>query len=163
MDLTGLYPVFQKGVWVAADTGCSLKSLLCEQWQLADDYVSRRISTLFLDGKPVDDLDAAVVADGAVLALSGAMPGLVGAVMRRDGALAILRSGITHHSEENTCRTQPGFVRVKLFNLLIKELGPLLLARGIGIDPDDVDVRLERNTAFRMTEQSKKVWIKLDV
>jgi len=44
---------------------------------LDEDYVTQRISTIFLDGKPVDDIDTLLVRDGAVLSLSAAMPGLV--------------------------------------------------------------------------------------
>ena len=65
--------LFQQGVGVAIQTGVSLEDLLCCQWQIDREYVMNRISTLFLDGKPVDDLPAAVVNDGSVVALSGAM------------------------------------------------------------------------------------------
>ncbi|MCP4349944.1 MAG: endonuclease/exonuclease/phosphatase family protein [Desulfobacterales bacterium] len=56
--------------------GCSIRSLLCKQTDVASDYVDERISTVFLDGKPVDDVDSAIVKNGSVLALSAAMPGL---------------------------------------------------------------------------------------
>lgn len=84
-EASALSPIFQKGVLVGVDTGCSVTALLCDQWEIPLDYVMDRISTLFLDGQPVDDIDSAIIRDGAVLALSSAMPGLVGAMMRRGG------------------------------------------------------------------------------
>ena len=125
--------VFQQGVGVTIKTGTSLEELLCCQWQIDRDYVMNRISTLFLDGKPVDDLPAAVVHDGATLALSGAMPGLIGATMRRGGVLASFRSGITYCPEGETQNRGDGRITLKLFNLLIDELGPGFLARGVWI------------------------------
>ncbi len=125
--------LFQQGVGVTIQAGTSLEDLLCCQWQIDRDYVMNRISTLFLDGKPVDDLPAAVVQDGATLALSGAMPGLIGATMRRGGVLASFRSGITYCPATETPGSSKGRITLKLFNLLIDELGPGFLARGVWV------------------------------
>jgi len=126
--------LFQRGVGVAIQTGVPLEDLLCRQWQIDRDYVMNRISTLFLDAKPVDDLAAAVVEDGATLALSGAMPGLIGATMRRGGVLAPFRSGITYCASAAPHTSGDGRITLKLFNLLIDELGPRFLARGVWIE-----------------------------
>ena len=125
--------LFQQGVGVSIQTGTSLEDLLCCQWQISRDYVMNRISTLFLDSKPVDDLPAAVVHDGATLALSGAMPGLIGATMRRGGVLAAFRNGITYCETSEGDAGGRGRITLKLFNLLIDELGPQFLARGIWV------------------------------
>ncbi|OQX15922.1 MAG: hypothetical protein BWK80_40550 [Desulfobacteraceae bacterium IS3] len=117
---------FQQGVQIKIPTGCSLKTLLCEVWEIPQDYVTNRISTIFLDGKPVDDLEAAMIRDGSVLSLSAAMPGLVGAVMRRGGSLASFRSSITYAENENMPERKEGVITLKLFNLLIAELGEYL-------------------------------------
>ncbi len=74
-----LFPALQRGVLVKARLGESIRSLLCKQFGLDPDYVKNRIQTAFLDGKPVDDFDSAIVREGSVLTLSGAMPGLAGA------------------------------------------------------------------------------------
>lgn len=131
-DLPAFQTLFQQGVGVAIQVGTSLEDVLCSQWHIDRDYVMNRISTLFLDGKPVDDLGASIVADGATLALSGAMPGLIGATMRRGGVLAPFRSGITY-CPQGAAASGDGRVTVKLFNLLIHELGPQFLARGVWI------------------------------
>ncbi|MCP4106781.1 MAG: hypothetical protein GY749_14790 [Desulfobacteraceae bacterium] len=119
--------------------GCSIRSLLCKQTGVASDYVDERISTVFLDGKPVDDVDSAIVKNGSVLALSAAMPGLVGTTLRKGGHLASLRSTITHRKEDEHIPNQEGFVVIKLFNLLIRELGPAFLEQGVMIKNSDFE------------------------
>jgi hypothetical protein len=56
--------------------------VLCDQFQVETDYLENRIKTIFLDGKPVDDEDKAVLKNGSTLALSAAMPGLVDSTFR---------------------------------------------------------------------------------
>ena len=133
-----LAPLFQKGIRVDIQTGCTVKSLLLEQWNIPADYVTERISTLFLNGKPVDDMDEARIREGAVLALSSAMPGLVGAVMRRGGYYASLRGGITYHETAADSGIRKGTITVKLFNLLIREIGPYFLYRGFRVSRRDL-------------------------
>ncbi|HXE98541.1 MAG TPA: hypothetical protein VN642_19215, partial [Dongiaceae bacterium] len=70
--------------------------------------------------------------------LSAAMPGLVGATMRRGGFYAALRRGISHAAESKTAAGECGTVRLKLFNLLLTELGPLVLARGIILEQGEL-------------------------
>ncbi len=130
-----MYPLLQQGFQVAARVGCDIRSLLCDQFGLIPAYLSDRINTIFLNGKPVDDDATAVVEDGATLALSAAMPGLVGATFRKAGCLAAFRGSITYQKNDHApaaCRD--GIVTIKLFNLLVEEIGPLFLERGIWID-----------------------------
>jgi hypothetical protein len=130
-------PLLQRGVRVKVRVGCSLKSLLEDQVGLNPDYMKDRIKTVFLDGKPVDDWDKALVKDGAVLALSAAMPGLAGATLRRGGVWAGMRSQITHQEKRSSISPDEGFVVMKLFNLLIPELGPFLLEHGVFLPRED--------------------------
>ncbi len=128
------FQLLQRGFRVKVQTGCTVKSLLCEQLGLDSQYLERRIKTLFLDGKPVDDVNSAIVRDGSTLALSGAMPGLVGAVLRSGGFFASLRSTISHLEQaEAECPQQEGIISLKLFNILLKEIGPVFLKRGTWI------------------------------
>jgi len=123
----------QQGVKVRVHVGCSVKALLCHQFGLSPRFVEERIKTVFLDGKPVDDIDSTIIKEGSTLALSAAMPGLAGATLRRGGTLASLRSQITHRKDETSAAQQEGFIILKLFNLLMEELGPPLLQRGVFI------------------------------
>ena len=137
-QLNAFFPLLQKGVTVPATVGCTLKSLLCDQFAIPADYVTNRVTTIFLDNSPVDDLDRTIIQDGSRVTLSAAMPGLVGATMRRGGFYAALRQGISHVTDSGAAAGESGTVRVKLFNLLLAELGPLVLARGLILEPDEL-------------------------
>ena len=137
-------PLFSRGVRVSACLECSLKEFICRQIGLAEDYLENRIQTVFLNGHPVDDVNRATVGEGATVALSAAMPGLVGAVLRKGGALAALRKSITYRSEDSARETCEGSVIVKLFNMTTREVGPLLLARGIWMEGAELKEVLDR-------------------
>lgn len=130
--------LLQKGFMVKVQPGLSVGQFFRRQLNLAPDYIAHRISTIFLDGKPVDDIDSALLRDGSTLALSGAMPGLVGAVMRRDSFYASFRDTISYRDEEENRGSGPhrdeGMIRLKLFNLVMKELGPGFLESGIYLE-----------------------------
>ena len=129
--LRHFFPLFQEGIVVEAETAGSVKAFLCEQIGLDPYYVEESISTVFLDGMPVDDMDAAVLHDGAALALSAAMPGLVGATFRKGGYYAPLRSAISYRSAEAPDGAGRGRVRIKLFNTVMEAAGAQFLRRGI--------------------------------
>ena len=59
------------------------------------------------------------------------MPGLVGATLRRGSYYAAMRSEISAAETEGAVEMKEGTVTLKLFNLLIGQLGPLFLASGI--------------------------------
>ena len=124
---------------MVARVGCGIQSLLCDQFGLRPDYLSNRIHTLFLNGKPVDNVATAVVREGDRLALSAAMPGLVGATLRKGGCLASFRGSISHQEIIDTSQDcHNGIITVKLFNLLLVELGPLFLQRGVWVKRRDL-------------------------
>jgi len=130
--------LFQKGVLLKVQTGASIKNFLREQISLDKTYVDKRISTIFLNGQPVDDIDKTIIRNNDTLALSGAMPGIIGATMRRDSYLALLRNTITFKEYGNDAIQDRGLIRFKLFNFISQEIGPLLLQRGLMINSKDV-------------------------
>lgn len=134
-----LFPLLQQGFMVKVQVGCSIKTMLCNQFGLNPEYVEDRIQTIFLDGKTVDDIDSAIIKDGSTLALSAAMPGLVGATLRRGGHLALLRSQTTHREEKKAVLQREGMVVLKLFNLLVEELGPIVLKQGIFVRRENLE------------------------
>ena len=99
-----ILPIFfhflQDGFLLEARVGCCIREFLRDRCQLAPQTIADLIRTVFLDGMPVDDLDRAFVKHNSTLALSGAMPGLVGAVMRSNSPLRSFRSSITHGGDE---------------------------------------------------------------
>ncbi len=128
-----LFSVLQNGITIRAEVGCTLRAFLTSVFSVTPHYVGSRLQTILLDGKAVDHPDETIVEDGATLALSTAMPGLAGATLRSGGHLAGMRGGITHGGRHGSPHPRPGTVSVKLFNVLIRELGIPLLERGIEI------------------------------
>jgi len=125
------FSLLRHGFMVEAPVGCSVKTMLNNALGMDDNYVEDRIKTIFLDAKPVDDIKTACINDGSVLALSGAMPGLAGATLRRGGQLASFRGSISCRSDGKNALSQEGHVVVKLFNLLVNDLGRIFLKQGI--------------------------------
>lgn len=134
---TRLLPFFFQllgdGFKMIVPTNCSVKELLCSHLNIQEDYLENRIQTIILNGKAVDNVNSATVEEGSTLALSGAMPGLVGAILRRGGVLAPMRRQISHNQTESEAKHQTGEINLKLFNLVVKELGPAFLQKGVWI------------------------------
>lgn len=126
------HELFQRGVLLKARIGATIHSFLCDDLGLAPRYVEERIQTVFLNGKAVDDPASAAIPDHAVIALSAAMPGLLGATLRKGGFYAAMRSEISH-AGQGPVSPHEGKVLLKLFNLLPGEIGPLLLERGLWV------------------------------
>jgi hypothetical protein len=142
-SLKTLSRFFQQGVLIKTLVGGSIQDLLIRDLGLTPEYLETRIQTIFLNGKAVDDPARAIVRDGATLALSGAMPGLVGATFRRGGTYASLRQAITLTATEEPVSEREGQVILKLFNLLVPEIGPLVLAKGFWITGKELDTFVE--------------------
>jgi hypothetical protein len=66
------------------------------------------------------------------------MPGLVGAVMRRGGFYASFRDSISHKNDNGAVGPEEGIIHLKLFNLVMKELGPRFLEKGVFIKSSDI-------------------------
>ena len=130
-------PLIQKGFYLEIITD-NLQKLLCQACNLGQEEVKSRIQTIFLNGKPVDDITTATVQSDDCLALSAAMPGLVGATMRSGGVLASFRHSISHRIENAQSCMQGGVLLIKLFNLLIREIGPHFLKHGILVHSNDL-------------------------
>jgi len=128
------FPLLQSGVRVEVNTGCSIRDLLCRQIGIPPECVDERIQTIFLNGKPVDRPEEATVGRDAVIALSAALPGLLGATLRKSGFYASLRQGITHEETRVESPASRGFVTLKVFNVLLKELAPAILRKGVHVE-----------------------------
>jgi len=138
------FSLFEKGVVLSAKTGCTLRDFLCSQLGLSNDYLDQRVQTLFLDSRPVDDVEKAVVRNGSVLALSAAMPGILGATMRKGGRYAAFRKDISQSSDECGICKASGRVTLKLFNMVAREVGGRLLEAGVVVDGGDLQRTVDR-------------------
>jgi hypothetical protein len=125
------YELLATGFFVKAPSGISVRNFLIKVLRLDPVYVDTRIQTIFLNGRAIDDIDVATLEDGSVLALSGAMPGLAGAVFRRGGAYAAMRSCVESVSSSLPKTYSDGNIELKLFNQIAADLGNSFLKKGI--------------------------------
>ncbi len=132
-NLSTFSQLLMQGFQVKASVGCSVKIFLCRELGLDPDYVDQRIQTIFLNSKAVDNIDKAIVTQGATLALSAAMPGLVGATFRKSGYYSSFRSHVSQQDNIKVSLSHEGKVTIKLFNLIAKDQGHIFLKRGIHI------------------------------
>ena len=135
--IASFFLLLQQGVKIRRRVGCSVDVFLRQEIGAAPETIEK-IQSIILDGKPVDDIGFALIHDGSVLALSAAMPGLVGATLRRGGAYSSFRSIITYHETGKACSLGEGWISLKIFNLLMAELGPDLLRRGALLRSTDI-------------------------
>ena len=129
--------LLQQGVNIKRRVGCSVDVFLRREIGATPETIEK-IQSILLDGKPVDDINASLLHGGSTLALSAALPGLVGATLRRGGAYSSFRNAITHHETGKACASEEGWVCVKIFNLLMSELGPDLLRTGVLLKSSDL-------------------------
>ena len=137
--------LLQQGLRIETPVGGSVQDFLIRQLGLNPEVIDEKIQTIFLNGKAVDDPNQAFLTDGASLALSGALPGLVGATMRRGGFYASLRNPITFQGGTAFQGSQKGKIVLKLFNILLKDLGPRILEKGFMIEESKLLDFLRRN------------------
>jgi hypothetical protein len=131
--------LFQEGVKVSARVGSTVRAFLCDDLGLSAEYVDKRIQTLFLNGKAIDNPDTALLREDSTLALSAAMPGLLGATLRKGGYYARMRNEISYQEQGTGIGVREGSILLKLFNLLPAEIGPAVLERGIWLKGEDLN------------------------
>lgn len=125
--------LLQGGFEMFVSRPCTVREFICELVGVCAEYAQKHIQTIFLDGKAIDDLDEAVLDSGSRLALSAALPGLVGATMRQGGFYSRLREGITHHAgtASATDKDTPFRLQVRLFNAVGRDLAEIFLQYGV--------------------------------
>ena len=116
-----------QGIELVANVGGSLSAFLADVLQVDNDFIENELPVIFLDGRPVDNPDTAIVRDGSQIALSGSLPGLAGIAMRRHSPSAAFRDDITYSQSDVPVERKKGRVTIKLFNTMAPLLGPRLL------------------------------------
>ena len=143
-DTSVFNETLQSGFMVNVTNGVSIEDFLCDQLGIGSKYIKERIKTVFLDSRPVDDLQAALLMDGSKLTLSGGMPGLVGMTLGRGSPLASFRSTITYRADEGITHGDQACVSIKLFNIVMKDLGGTFLVHGINVKRADIASLVEK-------------------
>ncbi len=132
--LSGFALQLQKGMDIWFQPGCSVTELVCDQLGIPKDYLDSRVQTIFVNGKVVDKPESSTLHAGDILTLSAAMPGLAGTTLRRGGHLGAFRGGITHDETKVDDPSEWAKLTIKVFNLLISDLAPVILGRGVAMD-----------------------------
>lgn len=128
--LSSFTTLLQSGIYLSAPQGTEIGTLLTILPGFTEEYASQRVQTIFLNGLPADDLQQRLFGTEAVLALSAAMPGLAGAIFRKGGAHAPLRTETAGELSGTNTNNHPIKVRLKLFNMIAVERGIEILADG---------------------------------
>ncbi len=140
------FPLLEKGADLKVLVGGTLISFLTDQLKVDRGYVDEEIQTLFLNARAIDDPEKTMLGNGDTLALSGAMPGLVGATLRKGGRYAPMRREISAVSGNapGTAFPVEGRIRLKLFNTVLEDLGPAIFARGVIVSAADLSGLLRK-------------------
>ncbi len=134
-SITGLFmPDLQSGFFIPSKEGVTIYKFLTEYCGFSDEYISGKIKTIMVDGGPVDEIFNTKLHDKGVCALSGAMPGIVGAMMRMGSPYAAMRESITVKPESSTEAGKDILIDLKLFNVILSDMGVEFLKRGILMD-----------------------------
>ncbi len=139
--------LLQSGIELNSTTDTSIGIFLSRLQPFPPDYIAETVQTIFLNGTAVDDLSLKLTGDRPVLALSGAMPGLAGAIFRKNSFHAALRTD-TRATGRDTAGAQANTVVLKLFNRIARERGPELLAQGVAMKSRSLRDFLARRPAL---------------
>lgn len=141
--------LFQSGIILPSNRGEALGVFLSKLPGFTSDYVSNRVQTIFLDGNAVDDLQTQLIHDNSVIAISAAMPGLAGAIFRRNSMHAALRAQSADKDQQSKDEDRIS-VTLKLFNMIAVERGIELFNQGICIPSQAVHTFLhDRPSLFK--------------
>ena len=123
-----LATLLQRGFLIPCTDPIPLETMLLGLPGFTREYIHSRIETIFINGTAADSL-AQPVPPGCTVALSAAMPGLAGAIFRKKGMHAILRTPPPAPQADDQNRHQ--FLTLKLFNMVADDCVQPLLDRGI--------------------------------
>jgi len=125
--------MLQEGVYIDIERSMPLKEFLLDRCGITEVILSGKIKTIFLNSKPVDDVSTVHVGPGDHVSLSGAMPGLAGAVFRQKSLLSSFRETITHKSDTGGISNidTPGMVLLKVFNTVMDAVAQPVFHSGV--------------------------------
>lgn len=134
--LTRLATVLQSGFFLEAQSGLSLQNFLLSLPGFTETYIADDVGTVFLNGDAIDEMDVPLSGDTATIALSAAMPGLCGTILRKGSPHATLRK--KHVALEATTSHDTITVTIKLFNTVALDRGPELFKHGVRLQAADL-------------------------
>lgn len=138
--------LLQAGVRIRADREISIGSFLEALPGFTADYITEEVQTIFLNGSATDDMETVLAGNPPVLAISAAMPGLAGAIFRKNSFHAALRT--TKAPGQQGSSTGSITVTLKLFNAIARDRGGELLRRGVTMKAADIAQFMESRTTL---------------
>lgn len=138
-DTTNKYTtLLQAGIFEERNTSITVGEFLSSLPGFTTKYIRERIETIFLNGLPIDDLETRIADPSPVLAVSASMPGLAGAIFRKNSFHAALRTTTSHVSADRAQGTGKIMIRLKFFNIIAREKGRDILHHGCLMASDSV-------------------------
>lgn len=134
-DLSRLVTLLQSGFFRTTDDGTPFLAFLSSLPGFTQSYIHGDIGTLFLNGDAIDDFNLPLNGRAATIALSSAMPGLCGTILKKGSPHATLRK--TRDTSTAAISGGTVLVKVKLFNTIALERGPELMRQGVRIKSAD--------------------------
>ncbi len=125
-----LTTLLQNGITLFCPPDQAIGSFLTHLPEFDVDYLADRVQTIFLDGDAIDDLEKPFSGTSHVIALSAAMPGLAGAIFRRNSLCAALRKSARPKNTAEEKEKEKIEISLKLFNMIAQEKGSALLRHG---------------------------------
>ncbi len=126
-SFTGFASLLQHGVLFPLHEQLTLRTFLLSLPGFTPEYIEKNVQTIFVDGVATDNLDRDLT-DGSTVALSAAMPGLAGAIFRRQGIHKTLRS---QPDPNEPAPHANGFLTLKLFNSIATDRVEGCLRQGV--------------------------------
>lgn len=121
--------LLQAGILVSTAPGNSIGSFLEDLPGFTADYITDQVQTIFLNGVATDDMETELAGPNPVLAISAAMPGLAGAIFRKNSLHAALRT--TQSKQRQASSDNDVLITLKLFNAIARDRGAKLLRHGV--------------------------------
>jgi len=143
-DIDRFTSLLQAGILIPAVRGVSIGAFLESLPGFTADYITDQVQTIFLNGTATDNMETPIEGDSPVLAISAAMPGLAGAIFRRNSLHAALRT--VKATIANNSTTDEITVTLKLFNAIARDRGVRLLHNGVRIKASNLTAFLANRT-----------------
>ncbi len=121
--------LLQSGIEMMKYSGETIRTLLARLPGFTPQYISERIQTIFVNGVASDDLKTPLY-EARTLAISTAMPGLAGAIFRKNSPHATLRS-ICKQKQQLASAVPNNTITLKIYGAITKEKGAGILAQGV--------------------------------
>jgi len=156
--------LLQYGIFCPVQGSQSVQAFLLAQPGLSRAYIEAKVKTIFVNGQPADQLETMVTA-GDTVALSAAMPGLAGAIFRRQGLHASLRSKpgqidtatLGKTTDNSRASSDQGYICLKLFNTIACDLAAIFFSDGVLL-PARALMHYARRTSTLCSSQMPCYW-----